>query len=502
MLVLALALPALAADPLPEVRAPDAPEAQITGFALFQTRTAASDLASTNPLLDGQVVGRLGGTNGVVVDPAAFATYTEQRLGVFATFTPRMLDGKAALTGAFELDWAWGDRSYGVAGNTGGAFGGDMVNLQTRRLQAEFFPKLGPTDWHVVAGLQLLTDSVNDPTGATPDALFRSGGKLMFFGSEASGLAAYGRLRTDWGDRAKWRLGTFTLYEQGLSLPDDVWLLVSDVEVRPTWTTTAGLHAWYLQDRAGGTAGALGSGPASALSELQGGPLLDPYAGVVRPEGAAIDADLVWLGADVGHNAALDRGPVGVTASAFLNMGRVYATVAQDTRVGGALVDAEARWRYAQGEGSVLRAEALWTTADGANATHYGGVVTGNSYGIAGALYASHGMVLLFPDPGSINRMVAVVSDVSGAGRGVTAGMASAGYDLVPDRLTATLNAGTALDGAGQSWGTEGNLRVSATPLPLVDVAVTAAACAPGPASGITDLAWAGYLTLDWLLAP
>ncbi len=504
MLVLTLPAAVLAADPLPEVRAAEvaASSPSWSGFALVQTRTALTNLASTNPLLDGQVIGRLGGTNGVIVDPAARSAYTEQRVGAFATYRPEMLDGKAALTGAFEVDFAWGDRSYGVAGNTGAAIGGDMVNLQTRRLAAEFWPTTGPVQWHLVAGLQLLTDGAVDPSGARPDGLFRSGGKLMFWGTEAAGIAAYGRWTDQgWGDRLVWRLGSFTLYEQGLATADDVWLTVADAQLRPSWTTSLGLHAWYLQDRAGGTAGLLGSGPASALSEMQGGPTLDPYATVARPADAAIDADLVWLGADVGHNADLTQGPVGLTAAAFANVGRVYATVAPDIAVAGALADAELRVRYAPGR-SVLRAEGLFTTGDDLDPRRYRGVVTGNSYGIAGALYASHGTYLLFSDPGSINRMVAVVPDVSGAGRGVTAVTAGAAFDPLPHRLTTAVGFGTAADSSFATWGTEGNLRVTATPLPLLDLSWVAAACAPGPAAGGGPAAWATYLTVDWVVAP
>lgn len=94
-----------------------APHDELDVVALFQARTTASDLTSTNPLLDGQVVGRLNGTNGVIVDDEARALYTEQRTNAFFTWRPRNLDGKAALTAAFELDWAFGDRAYGTGGN-------------------------------------------------------------------------------------------------------------------------------------------------------------------------------------------------------------------------------------------------------------------------------------------------------------------------------------------------------------------------------------------------
>jgi hypothetical protein len=144
--IVVLATAALAQTP-PESRYAEAvPKAaeprELSAFALFQVRTTTTDLTSTNPLLDGQVVGTLGGTNGVIVDDEATSAFTEQRTNLFATWRPRATSGQAALTAAFELDWAFGDRAYGTGGNLGGGFGADQVNLQTRRLYASFFPSL------------------------------------------------------------------------------------------------------------------------------------------------------------------------------------------------------------------------------------------------------------------------------------------------------------------------------------------------------------------------
>lgn len=489
----------------PEARRSVQPEAPSEGgldfFALFQTRTTASDLASTNPLLDGQVVGQLGGTNGVTVDPEALALYSEQRAGAFLTYAPPVLSGDAALTAAFEVDWAFGDRSYGVGGNTGGGFGGDQVNLQTRRLHADFFPTLGSGhDVHVVVGLQWVGDGVNDPTASAPDELLRSGGRLMVLGSEAAGITLYGRLHDAWGDRVRWRLGTYTLLEQGLAVADDTWLSVADVQVHPAYATFVGAHLWYLQDRSGGTGGALGSGPTSALWQLQGGPAIDPYDGQVPPEGAPVDADVVWVGADAGFNAALDRGPAGVHGAALLNAGRVYAPVVHDDDILGGLADVEGRVRIAPGAGSVARIEGLLTSGAGADPQRYGGVVTANAWGVAGAIHATHGTMLLFPDPRAINRMVAVVSDVSAAGLGLRALSASIGYDPVPDRLTTTLGGAVATTADGTPWGSELNAHVVGEPLLLADVGLHGAVVLPGAASGLEAVPWTVVASLDWLV--
>ncbi|MFT4627637.1 MAG: hypothetical protein ACI8PZ_006324, partial [Myxococcota bacterium] len=471
------------------------------GFALFQVRATGTDLTSTNPFLDGQVVGRIGGTNGVVVQPEGpAALYSEQRLGAFATWAPPVLGGVASLNLAGEVDFGFGDQSYGVGGNTGGGFGADQVNLQTRRLYADF--RIRPADLHeihAVVGLQFVADGATDPARTTPDGLLRSGARLMVFGSEAAGVTVYGRVRRGWGDALRYRVGTYTLAEQAASLPDDVWLSMADLQLGPAYATSIGLHLWYLQDRSGGTGGTLGIGPTSALSELQGGPRLDLYDGLPAPEGATLDADLVWTGIDGGFNPGLDHGPAGVHGVALLHLGRVYAPVVHDDDVLGMLVDVEARWRFFRGKGSVARVEGLFSGGPG-SFDQYGGVITGNSYGVVGALHNTHGTLLLFPDPRSINRMVAVIPDVSGGLLGVGAITASAAVDLVPNKVNVGVGGGHALALDGTTWGTEINARASVEPLPFLDLGVYAATVAPGAASGLDAAPWTVYGQLDWLV--
>lgn len=486
------------AQAVPEPAEPD----ELDVFALFQVRMTGSDLSSTNPLLDGQVLGSIGGLNGVVVaNDESTALYTEQRTNAFFTWRPSSLDKKAALTAAFELDWAFGDRAYGTGGNLGGGFGADQVNLQTRRLHASFFPRLGAGhDLHVAVGLQFVADSVSDPTASGVDGLLRSGGRLMFWGSEGAGITLYGHVHDDWGTRLRYRLGAYTLLEQGLASPDDVLLTMADASYRPARATDVGLHAWYLQDRSGGTGTGLGVGPTSDLWEMQGGPALDPYDGFPPPPDAEILADLVWLGADVGYNADLTDGAFGTHAVAIGNLGRIYAPVAQDDNVSGVLIDAEARLRWAPGEGSVHRVEVLYTSGGGTDPATYNGVVTGNAYGVAGAVWSTHGTLLLHPDPGSINRMVSVVHDVSAGGQGLLSLSATAGWDPIPSRLTVMATGAVAKNAALQDFGSEYNLRLLGEPLAFCKVGVAGAMVFPGPAASFTENPWTILGTLDWLV--
>lgn len=488
-----------------EIVTPDVPVPKsFKAIVQVQTRGAFTNLVSSNPLLDGQVVGTIGGTNGIIVDPGALSAYTEQRAGGFFSWKPDILDGKAGFNAAFEVDFAWGDRAYGTAGNVGGGYGGDTVNVQTRRLTADLWQSVGKKKQHhlhVVAGLQFLADSSSDPSATTPDGLFRSGGGLMFFGSEAAGLSLFGAYRDDVGTRFRYRLGTYTLVELGLGNPDDAWLSMADATWIPSGPVEVGLHAWWLRDHTGGQGGALGSGPSSPLSQMLGGPRVTPYGDDERPaENAGIDTDVYYFSLDAGYNAKLTQGPFGIRALGLLNTGKITARGVRDVGLVGTLFDVEARLRWAQGKGSIVRAEVLYSTPDDGDASNqHFGVVTGNSYGFAGAIPNTHGTLLLFSDPRSINRLVAVVPDVSGGGLGVLGVTGSAGYDVVPDRLTATVGGGAALAPQRGTLGTEINAELEFEPFPFFKTYVTGAYVLPGDQAMFTDPAFAGYVGLDWL---
>lgn len=488
--------PAVQPDVLP--KAPK-PESGLKFLGLMQTKATASNLTSSNPFLDGQVLGTLGGTNGLTVGEGRSAA-VEQRVTGFFTYSPQVLSGRASLTAGFEIDYAFGDQSYVTGGNVGGGFGADAVNLQTRRLMATIKPNLGDQlRLSLVLGQQFVSDSVSDPAVSGPDELFRSGGKLMFFGSEATGVSAYARVRNGWGDVVKGRLGAYSLYERGTYEQDDVWLVMADVQVNPLYATHIGAHFWTLRDRSGGNQGIFGIGPTSSLAELQGAARLD-----LRPEGEtiapAVSADLYWVTLDAAFNRDLRLSPLGATAMVTANTGTLYAEGTNNVAVRGALANAEVRLRYAPGEGSVARLEALWASADDADPLTYSGVITGNSYGIVGAIYASHGTLLLFSDLFSINRMASVVYDVSGGGGGVRALTGSVGYDLVPGRVTVAVGGGHARDGAGSPYGSEVNLRVVTEPYLFMRVGLWGAMMTPGEAALVDETAYAAYLGFDWLV--
>jgi hypothetical protein len=472
------------------------PDTGLKFLGLVQSRLTTTNEVTTSLTSDGQVVGLLGGLNQTDVSDVDRATVGEFRTDGFFTYAPPVLDGHASLTAAFEVDYNWGDQAYQIGGNTGGGFGGDQVNLQTRRLHASFRPSL--SNGHSLAvhvGLQFVPDGVYDPTTSKLDDLARAGGGLRFFGSEAAGISAYGRWRSDWGDRVRYRLGAFTLYEKGVSLPDDATLYLGDVQYQPFYATRVGAHLWYLRDRTGGSAGIAGTGPTSFLSELQGGPSLDLRA-PGEDTAPAVNADVYWLGVDGGYNHRLDKGPFGISGSVFGNLGSLLVVDANDVHIQGLSAEAEARWRYLPGEGSVLRLEGIYSSADGTGRDAYTGVLTGNSWGIVGALWTTHGSYLLFPDGKAINRQVSMVYDISNQGDGLVAASASVGWDPIPNRLNLTAGLAHANSARMEPVGTEVNLKVAARPLLFCEMGVVAAAVT---GSKWETSPWMSYGYLEWI---
>jgi hypothetical protein len=475
----------------------DLPKPGFSFLGLVQARTTVTDVITTNPLLDGQLVGALGGSNQTTTSDEALAVYSEQRVVGFLTYRPPLLDGRAALTAAFEVDFGFGDSAYGTGGNRGGGFGADQVNLQTRRVHADVRVLARPR--HTLdlrLGLQFVADGARDPVGARPDDLFRAGGGLALWGSEAAGGTLFGAVRDASGVRLRYRLGGYTLWEQGSAKPDDTTLFVADVEWLPSHQTSLGLHAWYLNDDSGGVGGVLGVGPTSALAGLQGAPQLDFRLNPGDPA-PLVNADVVWVGVSGAYNSGLGVGRLGARVGLFGNLGRLTVVDVGWSLVRGLWANGEVRYRWARGRGSIVRLEGVLATGDDPDTTDYEGVLTGNAWGTVGAVYGTHGAVLLHPDVGAVNRQVAAAYDVSMGGRGMLGGQLGFAWDVVPDRLNVGATVAHASRWNRSSIGTEVNLRLSGEILPFLQLGAVGAVL---PGSGLQTMPWTAYGYLQWVV--
>lgn len=493
-------------------REPDErPPGGLTYVGLFLMRATATDVTQTAPVLKGQVTGRMFGANGTTTGDDA-VTFLEQRYLGFFDYRPTLLEGRAALQAAFEVDFTFGDASNTVQANSGGALNGDSVNLQTKRLSAEVDLGAGLT---LVVGLQPLADNPRNPARALPDELVHAGTRLAFWGSDAAGVSLYGR----WHRRLLGRLAYFNLYENDVNEADDVHLAMLDGEFGVAPGLNVGGHLWYLRDGARGLGTALGVGPGSKLAALNGAAPL-----ALGPDRA--EAHLVWAGVDAHYNLGLAEGPFAASAFFMSNFGsfdvfeaddRAPTAPPFDTTDGellGFMADLELAFRWGRTNGDTIEVEGLYASGDDApDDRTVSSPITGNNYGLPGAVHASHRSLLLFPDLRVVNRQVGVVYDPANLGHGVIAGFLDAAWDVVPHRLnlklgTAIAGAAAPPPGAARHIGTELNAELMYRPYPFLWFGLHGAVVRLGEflEGGRVDLEripaerpWTTYASLTWV---
>lgn len=411
-------------------------DSQFRFLAYFFSRGEVTNVSPTNDLLQGRVVGRLFGPNTTTTSQGT-AWYLEQRLIPFFVFEPRVLDKMARLRASFEINWTWGDTSYSVGGNFGGALSGRSVNLETQNVEIELDL---PHRWRVDIGLQRLWDNVRDPYRTFFSTMSLTGERLAFWGSDAVGISAHGPL---FGNL--WRLGAYDLYHNKIQEDDHVLLfeVVTDRDVHDGWHVGASVR--YLRDTSSGAGGVsvLGQGPDSTLAD---------YNGAFRfaLNGQKYHANFAWLGLNTSLNPEFNAGRFGMSAFAVASLGNV--SIAQNGGWGkvadvlGLALDLRAGWRWGNSKNDVVVGEFIYTTgdSDGISDGKYNGVVTGNTYGAPAGPFTTSGAYLLMPHSNVVNRFYSAVSDLSNQGYGLSAGTLNASFDLVRNVLTAKVGAAAA----------------------------------------------------------
>jgi hypothetical protein len=473
------------------------------------TRATASNIAPTNDLLQGQVIGRLFGPNTTqVVDNTA--TYVEQRYVPYLIYRPRILDGLATFRTMFKIDYTWGDQAYGVGGNRGGSINGGQVNLQTLMANVDIQPEGAP--WNLVIGLQRLYDNTYDPHDITLQTAQTSGYKLAFWGTNAVGANVFGTLRPG----VRGRLGVYQLWENLIAGDDDVVLVMADVDSRVTPRLELGLDAWYLRDRSKGAGGisVLGQGLASTLAA---------YNGAVRLDiGSRYHAHIGWLGGRAAYNREFTAGRWWADAFVMANVGTIDTTAAGDLVDGGDILgvaaNASLAYRYGRTTGDKVWGEVIVTSGDGdglADGTVHS-VLTGNVWGSPVGIYSAHRAFLLFPDPQVVSRYYSAVHDISNQGFGVTGGAVNLARDWIPNRLNTKVGVASAFSNitptdGGNYMGTEVNFEAKYDLGVFLTVGLSGAYLslgdfydAPGvTGEGITsrpDDPWTVFLSLSWLM--
>ncbi len=471
------------------------------------TRGTSTNIAPSNDLLQGQVIGRLFGPNSTATVNTT-ANYVEQRFVPYFIYRPEILDGYAVFRGMFKIDYTWGDQAYGVGGNRGGGINAAQVNLQTLMANVDITPP--DASWNVVLGLQRLYDNAYDPHDITLQQAQTSGYKLAFWGTNAVGANLFMTPRP--GVQA--RVGAYQLWENFVGRNDDVALFMGDVDTHLAPKLEVGLDAWYLRDRARGAGGitVLGEGLNSALAAYNGAPRLSMSSNY--------HADIGWVGARVAWNRDFLEGRWWADAFVIANVGVIDTLQAggfvHGADIRSAAANASLSYKYGMTAQDRISAEGLFTTGDGngiADGT-VSSVVTGNVYGSPVGIYSSHRALLLFPDPQVVNRYYSAVQDISNMGFGVTGAAVNVFRDWIPNRFYTKVGAATAFSntkpaGGGSAIGTEinfeakYNLRVFLTAgldmgyLVLGDFfdapKVTQTGLRP-------ENPWVSFITLSWLM--
>ncbi len=445
---------------------PKKPLKELQFLAYFYNQGVVNNVYARNDFLKGQTVGRLFGGNTTTTSDRQ-TTYFEQRLIPFIIFQPKLMDGNVILRTSFEIDWTWGDASYGVGGNFGSAFSADQVNLQTQNVEIELIPSKG---WAVNLGLQRLFDTPYNPYRTFFETMGRTGYRLAFWGSDAVGLT----VRQD-KDFSRWKAGYYQLYENSIQDKDDValWEFIYERDITPTWRQ--GLSLWYVHDRANGEGGV------SILSQGLNS-LLNDYNGTYRfPIGSnPYKADIFWIGTCWNRNPEFSLGRWMLTGFLVSNIGRVDKNESgwqKCADILGLAANLRFGYRYGQTAEDNVSADLVFATGDanGISDKRYNGIITGNAYGSPGAIFISHGAYYLFPHGNVVNRFISAVADLSNLGRGLFGGTLNFHRDVIPHKLSAKLGYAGAFcqhapaDG-GNLIGNELNGRISFQPKVFMNI--------------------------------
>ena len=434
------------AGPLFDTDLPRKAEREFQFLAFYINQGVTSNFFPTTEFLRGQVIGRMFGRNTTMTSDTATTAYVEQRLIPFFIYSPHLFDGKATLRMAFEIDWTWGDVSYGAGGNQGGAVSGHQVNMQTQNIELELVPKTG---WMINLGLQRMYDTPYNPYRTTVDKLLQSGYRLNYFGTHAVGITLYRD-----ADFHRFKLGTFKFYENSTFRGDDVNMYEFQYEAHLNKLWKAALTGHYVRDRGNGDGGVniLGQGLNSQLTE---------YNGVFRFRygSSPYKADIGWVGTHFSRNADMMLDRFFMSGYFNYNMGLVRVDRGNGFNnaadIFGFAANLRLGYRYGQTLNDNVNMELVFASGDddGLSDKRYSGVITGNTWAAPGGIYINSGAYLLFPHGNVVNRFTPVVSDLSNMGYGLTAAVANFNRSVIPHRFNVKAGTAAALSNAVPAGG-------------------------------------------------
>ncbi|MGA9525882.1 MAG: hypothetical protein WBV82_30765 [Myxococcaceae bacterium] len=491
LIVIAIALPAAAQSPttpLPgssygewkaeKERDDDAPLSEFRLINYFFVRASL-----TNQLADPS--GLAGVSLGPIGMPAGSSTrvgrdtaggYIEQRWIPVIEYAPWFVDGLATFRAQFEVDFTWGRAANSMQHNQGGGFNADQINIQTKNVNVSLYPTHNPNDLAIVIGTQSIYDSIYDPARVGLTDIIKTGYKLAYLGTDATGISAY----SSYGNLGH---GKLSFIPMGSAQPDRallndpslafVYLMTADYAYPIQPGTVLGLSLWRLQDDTKGDAyayeGLVKSGPSSSG--------LGSFTGTQRFNIEKPTGSVNYVGANFHHNVDFRTGPFAASGFVMYNRGSFTSSnpdtlLNKSVLVDGLGANLELAWNYGRTAADVISLEGMFSTGDSDPSDgKYSSAFTTNYYGLPGAVWFNHKTLLLFPFTSTVSNYNGAVSDISNQGFGLQAGILSAAYDLIPHKLNLKLGGAFAQSGVtppeltagvarGRTIGTEINAEI------------------------------------------
>lgn len=431
---------ARAEDPLPD---------ELSLINYFFTRLTVSNMIGDPSGLRGVALGPIGpGATGsqVGVDDDLPGYFIEQRWIPVLQYAPHFVDGLAAFRAQFEVDFLYGQAANARQQNQGGGLNIDQINIQTKNVNVAIYPTRKPQELSILLGAQSIYDTIYDPTITSLFDIVKTGYKLTYFGTDAAALSVFGKIGGIW--KASLVPMEATQADKGEGDPrlKFAWLATLDYAYPIQPTTVVGLSFWHLQDDT--------KGKAFAFEGLvRGGPSSGGLSGFTGTSTFQIDeanGRVEYLGAHFHHNIHFTTSDFAASGFAMLNFGK-YTSQAENTQLNpevdilGFAANLEGAYNWGKTSNDVVTLETMFTTGDSdPNDDKYSSPFTLNQYGLPGAVWFNHKMLILFPFTQTVSNYTGGVTDISNQGYGLFTAIGTAKWDIIPYVLNAKIGMGYA----------------------------------------------------------
>ncbi len=363
-----------------------------------------------------------GASQPALTKDAPAAAYVEQRFRAKFSFGEENVKAVWFVEtdfGAFG-DTAGSATTAGVGRNTGGALGGDRINLETKNIYIWF--KLPDTSLDFTVGLQNQSDAYAG---------------LLFGASDMAGIFAKGKMAP-----VDYTLGWAKFYENDNLKADDMTLYVAAANFAPTKDVKIGLNFYFLQDDTQKRAGTL---PFDFTVAPTGASPLDAFIGLANKKRIYTP----------GINATFNAGPATITGFALYQFGKIDALQdnVSDLKIKGYAADLRADANLGPGKGFL---EGLYVSGGDLSGDDYKSIITLNDVNASpggNSFFARTDMSILLPNGDDINTSTALTgaagtpvgnglsTSPGNGGRGIW--HVAAGYtQKLGDKLTGKVGAG------------------------------------------------------------